>query len=142
MRSLKLFLSATALLLMFAANTLAQKGARRAAANAASGTWVLLASKTVNYNTDKDYVYPTGNDWYNKIYFKVTVAPIQINSIVVYFENGESFDVSIRSKIQENGQSRVIDLPAGERKLKRIELSYETLGSNRGRANVAVWGRK
>jgi hypothetical protein len=120
----------------------AQRGTRKAAANAATGSWVLLAEKTVNYNTDKDYVYPAGNDWYNKIYFKVTVAPIQINSIVVYFENGESFNVSIRSKIQENGQSRVIDLPAGERRIKRIELSYETMGSNRGRANVAVWGRK
>ena len=131
-----------ALVMLLSTNTMAQKGAKRVAANLASGTWTLLAEKTVNYNTDKDYVYPTGNDWYAKIYFKVTVAPIQINSIVVYFDNGESFNVSIRSKIAENGQSRVIDLPAGERKLKRIELSYETLGSNRGRANVAVWGRK
>lgn len=135
-------LLAAVIVMLLSNNMMAQKGAKRAAAADAAGNWTLLANKTVNYNTDKDYVYPTGNDWYAKIYFKVTVAPIQINSIVVYFDNGESFNVSIRSKIAENGQSRIIDLPAGERKIKRIELVYETLGSNRGRANVAVWGRK
>lgn len=119
----------------------AQNGRKRAAA--ATGDWVQLASKTVNFNTDRDYVYPSGNDWYTKIYFKVTEAPIQINSIIVHFENDETpFNVSIRSKIQEGGQSRVIDLPAGQRRIKKIELSYETLGSNRGRANIAVWGRR
>lgn len=121
--------------------TQAQNGTKRKA-TANAGTWVLLANKTVNFNTDSDYVYPSGNDWYSKIYFKVTEAPIQINSVIVHFENGDPFTVSIRGKIQEGGESRVIDLPAGQRKIKKIELSYETLGSNRGRATIAVWARR
>ncbi len=104
--------------------------------------WEVLGSRTINYNTDRDVITVTANDhWHSGIYFKVTDAPIKINDMKVYFDNGDKFDVSIRSMIKQNGHSRTITLPGGQRRITKVEFWYETLGSNRGRATLTLWGK-
>jgi hypothetical protein len=60
----------------------------------------------------------------------------------VYFDNGSVQDVQIRSLIAEGGTTRIIDLDGGLRHLSKIEFWYETVGFAKGKARVAVWGRK
>lgn len=103
--------------------------------------WEILGSRSVRYGTDHDVITVSGDKWYTGIYFKVTDAPIRINDMKVYFDNGDKFDVSIRSMIRENGHSRTITLPGGQRKITKVEFSYETMGSNRGTANLTLWGK-
>jgi hypothetical protein len=103
--------------------------------------WEVLGSRSVRYGTDHDVISVSSEKWYQGIYFKVTDAPIKINDMKVYFDNGDKFDVSIRGMIKENGHSRTITLPGGERRITKVEFSYETLGSNRGTANLTLWGK-
>jgi hypothetical protein len=103
--------------------------------------WEVLGSRSVRYGTDHDVITVTGDKWYKGIYFKVTDAPIKINDMKVYFDNGDKFDVSIRSMIRENGHSRTIELPGGQRRITKVEFSYETMGSNRGTATLTLWGK-
>lgn len=103
--------------------------------------WEVLGSRSVRYNTDHDVITVSSDKWYKGIYFKVTDAPIKINDMKVYFDNGDKFDVSIRSMIRENGHSRTIELPGGERRITKVDFSYETLGSNRGTATITLWGK-
>lgn len=107
----------------------------------APNDWEVLGSRSVRYGTDHDVISVSGDRWYKGIYFKVTDAPIKINDMKVYFDNGDKFDVSIRSMIRENGHSRTIELPGGQRRITRVEFSYETMGSNRGTANLTLWGK-
>ena len=60
----------------------------------------------------------------------------------VYFDNGEVQDVSIRFQIRQGGESRVIDLNGGLRHLSKIEFWYETKGFMKGKARIAVLGKK
>lgn len=104
--------------------------------------WMVMGSRTVNYGTDYDVITNGSPDtWFTGIYIKVTDAPIKINDMKVYFDNGDKFDVSIRSMIKENGHSRTIELPGGQRKITKVEFSYETLGSKRGHAELTLWGK-
>jgi hypothetical protein len=103
--------------------------------------WEVLGSRSVRYGTDRDVIGVSSNKWYQGVYFKVTDAPIKINDMKVYFDNGDKFDVSIRGMIKQNGHSRTIELPGGQRRITKVEFSYETLGSNRGTANLTLWGK-
>jgi len=104
--------------------------------------WKLIGVKKVSFLIDRDVIHVTGNDNYRQLKLKVTEGPVHILDMDVYFENGDKFDVSIRNRIPKGGESRVIDLPGGSRNIKKIEFWYETKGFLKGRARVAVLGRR
>ena len=104
--------------------------------------WKFIGEKRVSFLIDRDVIHVTGNDNYRQIKLKVTDGPVHILDMDVYFENGDKFDVSVRSRIPKGGESRVIDLPGGSRSIKKIEFWYETKGFLKGRGRVAVWGRR
>ena len=106
------------------------------------GKWKFIADKNVRYGPDHDVIIVTGNDNYSQLRLKVTDAPLKINDMKIHFENGNVFDVSIRSQIAKGGQSRVIDLPAGSRSVRKVEFWYSTIGTNQGTARVALWGKR
>ncbi len=107
------------------------------------GAWKFIADKKVSWGVDHDVIY-TGdiNDDFRQLKLKVTDGPLKIYDMKVYFDNGEVQDVSIRFQIRQGGESRVIDLNGGLRHLSKIEFWYETKGFMKGRARIAVWGKK
>ncbi len=113
-----------------------------AAAKAQNG-WRFIADKTVAFGADHDVIV-TGNtnDDFRKLKLRVTDGPLKMYDMKVYFDNGDVQDVSIRIRIPQGGESRVIDLDGGLRHIKRIEFWYETKGFRKGRSRVAVWGYK
>lgn len=104
--------------------------------------WRFIADKNVRYGPDHDVIHVTGNDNYRQLKLRVTDAPLKINDMKVHFENGETYDVSIRNQIRQGGESRVIDLPGGSRSIRKIEFWYSTVGVLKGTARVAVWGKR
>jgi hypothetical protein len=113
----------------------------KVATTASPNAWEVLGSRSVRYGTDHDVISVSSDKWYKGVYFKVTDAPIKINDMKIYFDNGDKFDVSIRGMIKQNGHSRTIELPGGDRRITKVEFSYETMGSNRGTANLTLWGK-
>jgi len=109
----------------------------------AQGGWRFIADKMVGFGVDHDVIV-TGNtnDDFRKLKLRVTDGPLKMYDMKVYFDNGDVQDVSIRFRIPQGGESRVIDLDGGLRHIKRIEFWYETKGFLRGRARIAVWGYK
>ena len=109
----------------------------------AQNGWRFIADKIVAFGVDHDVIV-TGNtnDDFRKLKLRVTDGPLKMYDMKVYFDNGTVQDVSIRIRIPQGGESRVIDLDGGLRHIKRIEFWYETKGFRKGRARVAVWGYK
>ena len=109
----------------------------------AQNGWRFIADKTVAFGVDHDVIVTgnTNND-FRKLKLRVTDGPLKMYDMKVYFDNGDVQDVSIRLRIPQGGESRVIDLDGGLRHIKRIEFWYETKGFRRGKARVAVWGYK
>jgi hypothetical protein len=109
----------------------------------AQNGWRFIADKMVAFGVDHDVIV-TGNtnDDFRKLKIRVTDGPLKMYDMKIYFDNGDVQDVSIRFRIPQGGESRVIDLDGGLRHIKRIEFWYETKGFRKGRARIAVWGFK
>jgi hypothetical protein len=105
--------------------------------------WKFIGDKWVGWGVDHDVIH-TGNvnDDFRQIRLHVTDGPLKVYDMKVYFDNGDVQDISIRNTIRKGGYSRVIDLNGGLRHLTKVEFWYETRGFAKGKARVAVWGRK
>lgn len=104
--------------------------------------WKFIGDKIAAYGTDRDVLWITGNDLYRQLKIRVTDAPLHIIDMDIYFENGEKMNVALRNKFRQGQESRVIDFPGGERRLKKVEFLYSTIGRAKGKARVAVWGNR
>jgi hypothetical protein len=104
--------------------------------------WKFIGDKIAAYGVDRDVLFVTGNDFYRQVKIKVTGAPLHIIDMDVYFENGEKQNVVLKNRFRQGDESRVIDFPGGERRIKKIEFLYSTIGVIKGKARVAVWGKR
>ncbi|MBS1753239.1 MAG: hypothetical protein R2765_10575 [Ferruginibacter sp.] len=104
--------------------------------------WRFIGDKIANFGVDRDVLMVTGNDAFRQIKIRVTSAPLRIIDMDVYFENGDKMNVPLKNTFRQGGESRVIDLDGGVRQIKKITFLYETIGKRKGKARVAVWGKK
>jgi len=111
---------------------------------APSGTWKLLGTVTASHSADHDVIVVAGpHDYFRKLKFKVTNSPLNLLRLVVTYDDGglpEKIDT--RYDIAKGGESRVIDLKGGKRKLKTVEFWYDTKGLLNGKANLTMFGMK
>ena len=104
--------------------------------------WKFIGDKIAAFGVDRDVLWVTGNDAFRQIKIRVTSAPLHIIDMDVYFENGEKMNVPLKNNFRQGQESRVIDLPGGTRRLDRIEFLYSTIGRAKGKARIAVWGKR
>lgn len=104
--------------------------------------WKYIGDKWAAFGPDRDVLRIGARDEFRQIKIKVTDGPLHIADMDVYFDNGEKFNVELKNNFRAGQESRIIDLPGGLRKLDKIEFKYSTIGRGRGRARVAVWGRR
>ena len=108
------------------------------------GEWRYLGTVTARFTADHDAIVVQGPyDFFRKIKFKVTGAPINLlRLIVTYDDGGLPEKIDTRFTIPAGGESRIIDLAGNRRKIRSIEFWYDTKGVLQGRANVSVVGQK
>ena len=108
------------------------------------GSWRVIGSVEAGFRADHDGIVVRGPfDDFRRIKFKVTGAPLNLQRLVVTYENGQPDPINVRTNIPEGGESRQIDLNgAGKRRIRRIDFWYDTKGVLRGRAHVTVFGMK
>jgi hypothetical protein len=110
----------------------------------APGTWRLIGSTQADHRADHDAIVVRGPfDDFRKVKFKVTNAPLNMQRMVITYDNGVPDQIDVRQNIPQGGESRAIDLRgAGRRSIRRIEFWYDTKGFLKGKANVTVFGMK
>lgn len=108
------------------------------------GSWRLLGTVQAGHQADHDVIIVKGPyDYFRKLKFKVTNSPVNIQRMIVtYDDKGLPEKIDTRFEIPKGGESRVIDLKGGKRKLKTIEFWYDTKGILNGKAEVTVFGMK
>jgi hypothetical protein len=104
--------------------------------------WKFIGDKWAAYGPDRDVLRVGGKDAYRQVKLKITDGPLHITDVDIYFENGEKMNVALRNNFRAGQESRVIDLPGGSRRLDRIEFLYSTIGRAKGKARIAVWGKR
>jgi len=105
--------------------------------------WHKIGETTVDFKKETDEIIVMGADRFASIKFKVTEAPIDLVSIMVYYESGDAQSVSTLMQINAPGESKTINLNGGERSLKKIVFVYKTLPNRKDvKAHVEIWGLK
>lgn len=140
--TLALPVALTGTLAGLAAPAHAQKAVQPRAGSA--GTWKLIGQTHADHSADHDTIIVQGPfDNFRRIKFKVTDAPLNMQHMVVTYDNGAPDKIDVRQNIAQGGESRVIDLRgAGKRSVRRIDFWYDTQGFLSGKADVTVFGMK
>ncbi len=108
------------------------------------GEWRLIGQTHADHAADHDTIIVKGPyDNFRKIKFKVTDAPLNMQHMVVTYDNGAPDKIDVRQNIPQGGESRVIDLRGvGKRSIRKIDFWYDTKGFLKGKADVTVFGMK
>jgi hypothetical protein len=109
-----------------------------------AGSWRVIGQTQANLTADQDAIFVKGpNDNFRAIKFKVTGAPLNLQRMLVTYENGQPDKIDVRQSLPEGGESRIIDLAGtGQRHIRRIDFWYDTKGVLHGKASVTVFGLK
>lgn len=107
-------------------------------------SWRLLGSVSAGHNGDHDVIHVDGpHDSFRKLKFRVTKSPLNMQRMVVtYDDKGAPENIDVRNEIPKDGESRVIDLKGGKRKLRSVEFWFDTKGILNGKAEVTLFGMK
>jgi hypothetical protein len=105
--------------------------------------WHKIASTTVDFKKERDEVMVLGADHFSAIKFMVVDAPIDLQDLEIWYENGTKQDVQVRTPIEVGKESRVINVDGGHRDIDKIVFVYKTLPNRTDeRAEVAIYGLK
>jgi hypothetical protein len=107
--------------------------------------WHKIGETTVNFANDKDEVAVMIADRFASLKFKVDDAPIDIQSIDVIFEEGDSQNIPVMLTTKNAGEeTREVALKgASERSIKKIVLHYKSMANKQDKkAHVEIWGKK
>jgi hypothetical protein len=109
-----------------------------------AGSWRLIGQTHADHSNDHDTIVVKGPfDNFRKIKFKVTDAGLNLQHMVVTYDNGQPDKIDVRQNIPQGGESRVIDLKGvGQRSLRRVDFWYDTKGFLKGKADVTLFGMK
>lgn len=105
--------------------------------------WRQLGVTVVKFTVDKDVIMLAGNDWFRQLKFRVADAPVEMLNMTVVYETGVPQNIPLRLVIPKGGESRLIDLNGGERKLRRVDFTYKSGAPGfHGSAKVILFGLK
>lgn len=105
--------------------------------------WHKIGETTVDFTTETDKISVLVADRFQSVKIKVTKAPINLVSFVIYFESGDNQNVKIGKDIKSPGETKVVALNGGERSIKKVTFIYKTIPNSKDKkAHVELWGLK
>ena len=117
-------------------------GRRPAAVLLDTAGWEKLGERTVRLNLDQDTIAVTSSEGrFKRIMVIVRDGSLEMFDIKVVFGNGNDWSPNTRLVFDQNSRSRVIDLPGGDRIIRRVNFRYKSLGAVSGRATVELWAK-
>ena len=91
----------------------------------ARGVWTYLGEAHVDGMADHDSIrVGRSAGVYRAIQLRISGGAINFDRVIVRYGNGTQEEISIRSRIPDGGQTRVIDLPGARRIIESLDLWY------------------
>ena len=103
--------------------------------------WNKLGERWVDGTRDRD-VIPVGAraGAYRRIMIVVENSALEMQDVVVSFDDGSAFSPPTRHVFAANTRSHVIDLPGARRNIHSVEFRYGNLPGG-GRAQAELWAQ-
>lgn len=104
--------------------------------------WERLGDSRVDGKRDHDNIRVNARGGFRAIRFFVQGGDIEIQRVVVHFENGADTEVEVRDRIRNGSTTRGIDLPGDERRIRSVEIWYGRGNWGRSRPQLVLYGRR
>jgi hypothetical protein len=105
--------------------------------------WHRIGEATASFQKENESISVMGADQFSAIKLKVTDAPINIERLQVFYEDGKMEDFKVGSTLQAGSETRELTLKDPEHEIKRVEFTYKTLpNTNAEKAQVQLFGLK
>jgi hypothetical protein len=102
---------------------------------------VLLGQRTVTDRVDHDQIVVTATRGdFRRIKITVQRAAVDFHRVVVHYRNGGDQEIEMRHTIPAGGESRAIDLRAGDRVIRSVDFWYDARTIRGRRAVVRLFG--
>jgi hypothetical protein len=135
-------LSLLLLVLSFGLPADAQRGDRNDRYRRDDYRWERLGDARVDGNRDHDTIRVRSNGRFRAIRFFVQGGDIEVQRVVVRFENGSDSDIEVRDRIRDGRTTRGYDLPGNERRIRSVEFWYSKENWNRNKPQLVLYGRR
>jgi hypothetical protein len=110
-----------------------------------AGEWVRLGDRTVGFRNDYDTIHVGRHEGaFKRLKLLIRNNDIKLNSIKIFFGNGEVENVIFDRHIRAGGEAE-IELPHGwhrGRVIRDVELHYHSRPDFRGQAVAELWGQE
>ena len=105
--------------------------------------WHKIGQITASFKMDNESIIVYGRDEFVKIRLKVLDAPILIDQIHLFYEEGSTQEIEIGMELQAGGTTPALDLEGTNKELDKVVFTYKTLPNYQGdRATVELYGLK
>ncbi len=105
--------------------------------------WKLLGARKVKFKTERDVIIVGADEGtFKKVKLTVKKSGIHFKDMKIHFSNDDIIDVKIRRVIPAGGETRIIDLPGKNRRIKKVVFWYESKKKNGKRATVRLYGKR
>ena len=141
LKSIRLF-SLLLLVLSFSFAASAQRRDRDDRNRRDDGRWERLGDSRVDGRQDHDTIRVNAGGRFRAIRFFVQGGDIEVQRVVVHFENGADTEVEVRDRIRNGSTTRAIDLPGDERRIRSVEVWYGRGDWERSRPQLVLYGRR
>jgi hypothetical protein len=104
--------------------------------------WERIGDARVDGRRDHDTIRVKSSNRFRAIRFFVQGGDIEIQRVVVHFENGGDAEVEVRDRIRDGSTTRGVDLPGNERRIRSVEFWYSKENWNRNKPQLVLYGRR
>lgn len=105
--------------------------------------WKKIGIVTVYFKTATDEVSVMESERYTSVKFSVSDVPLDIIDLEVFYETGDKQDIKVNLSLTATGETQVIELTGGERRLTKISFNYKPVqDQNNKKAVIELWGLK
>lgn len=103
--------------------------------------WEKLGERLIQGRAEKDTIVVTGREGtFTRIKIVAEHSALELWDLEVTFGDGTTFSPNTRLVFGKNTGSRVIDLPGGQRAIRKVEFRYGNLPGG-GRAQLELWAK-
>jgi hypothetical protein len=105
--------------------------------------WQKIGETSASFKMQNESIVVLGADEFTAIKLKVKDAPLNIERLQVFYESGDMEEVDLKSRVDADGESRVINLKHPDRDVQKIAFTYKTVANAGGdKADVELYGLK
>jgi hypothetical protein len=105
--------------------------------------WHKIGEVKANFKTESESIAVLGKDEFKSIKLRVTDAPINIDKVIVYYENEQMQEIPVSGMITADAETKVFDLQYPSEELKKVTFTYRSEPNYRGeKAHVELYGLK